>query len=162
MHILPCLSKVECRRRKIEILWLALDWKMRLGVWVGWGGRGTPWLIQTDWTLLGWRGRIRFDVIMAKIQVSISAPSTLSLSSHCRTTWQMCPRTPFIFPRPVLNPSIHKPPNHYILVQDLALNPSWFVGPAQVYSLWPYSLELILKRSSTCPMHTPHLVRAIL
>ena len=66
----------------------------------------------------------------------------------------MCPRTPFIFPRPVLNPSIHKPQNHYILVQDLALNPSWFLGPAQVYSLRPYSLELILKRPSTCPMCT--------
>ena len=46
MHILPCSSKVECRRRKIEILWLALDWKMRLGAWVGWEGHP---LIDSDW-----------------------------------------------------------------------------------------------------------------
>ena len=135
MRILPCSSKVETMRRKIEILWLIdSDWLNPPGFSVGKGGSDL-----TSW----WQ---RLKLVSEDFFPLFPVPHFTEQNNL----------TPFIFPRPVLNPSIHKPPNHYILVQDLALTPSWFVGPAQVYSLWPYSLELILKRSSTCPMRRRH------
>ena len=164
MHILPCSSKVERMRRKIEILWLATNWKMRLGGVGGVGWEGHP-LIDSDWLnppgfsvggggaeLTSWW--LRFKLVSVDFWPLYPLPQFTqqnNLTDVSANAFHLSKASPKPF-NSQTSKSLHSSPRFGSQIESL--NPSRFVGPAQVYSLRPYSLELILKRPSTCPMCT--------